>query len=112
MSDVNCPECPGCPLCDHPDNNKPLVFLGCCFKWDTTFDKIKKTWSNGENVTALLSFLALDCHGVIWNYRCGDDEGERGTGKCRTVVTMDICQLKGLLADDSLMKALNLKDNG
>ena len=98
-------ECDDCHYCDQPSPNQPLIFLGCCFRWDTF--ETGNTWHNGSNVAALLQFLSLDPYGVVWNHQCSNDFS---TVPCvgRTVVTMNICQLKHILATPALANALNL----
>jgi len=101
-------ECPDCPDCNQPELNKPWIFLGCCFKFD-----LKKTeagaWENGTNVTTLLNLLELNKDTLIWNYSCVKCPEHGETDKCRTVVTMDICKLKHVLATPELCEALNLE---
>lgn len=107
-----CPNCPDCPNCQQPEPNKPWVFLGCCLKWDSVCHK-NEGWTNGSNITTLLEFLTRNPKSIIWNYACGqcdskDAEGQQHDGsKCRTVVSIDICQLRNVLDTRSLSDALN-----
>jgi len=98
--------CPNCPDCTQPTPNKPWIFLGCCFKFD-----LKKTptgFENGVNITTLLKLLQTNKDVLIWNYACQICSETGDSTACRTVVTMDICQLKYVLETKTLSDALNL----
>ncbi|USO01984.1 MAG: hypothetical protein H6850_02605 [Alphaproteobacteria bacterium] len=99
--------CPGCPDCTQPESNKPWIFLGCCFVFD--LEKTEEGFSNGPNVTTLLELLKHNADTIIWNYECETCPEHHTKSGCRTVVTMDICKLRHVLATEELSDALNLE---
>lgn len=112
MTDLNtnlktCSECLSCTNCQQPLNNNPWVFLGYCLKWDSAFCE-KNGWTNGVNVATLLDFIARNPCNLIWNYSCDQCEKEENNTKSRTVVVMDMHQLKNVLDTEELLKVLRL----